>query len=251
MKYKRLIPLITPILIWLLSQAFLRWPDFFYSALAVGALLIVISVKHLVGSGKKNWLSFIITPVLFFLCFSGYTAIIISHFWIQAIFLLELWFFFSYLRVAYYYINHSGPQWASKLDNLLISGGFLTAFAAAALLFGLPIFLDWPLFIMLFVFTLIISLLLWQFNLLREDGAPAINWLLIIIIIILTELVWAMTFLPLNFNILGLFAAIIYYLGLTMIRLERRGGLNRRALKLPLIFSAVLILVLLLTARWL
>jgi hypothetical protein len=104
---------------------------------------------------------------------------------------------------------------------------------------------------MLLALALTTSLLFWQFNLLQEGAVPPIDWLLVIIVLVLTELAWAMTLLPLNFNILGLFVAIIYYLGLTIIRLERRGGLNRRALKLPLIFSAVLIFILLLTARWL
>ena len=251
MRYKRLIPLITPILIWLLSQAFLWRPDFFYSAVMLSVLLIVTSVKYLTDGEKNNWLSFITLPILFFLSFSGFASLIISHFWIKAIFLLELWFFFSYLRVIYYYVNNFNQEWSSRLDNLLISGGFLTVFASAALLFGLPIFLNWPSFMMVIVFAAIAGLLLWQFKLLQKRGAPLAGWLLFIIVLILTELVLAITLLPLNFNILGLFAAIIYYFGLTIIRLEHRGSLNGHTLRLPLILSIILIFILLITARWL
>ena len=56
---------------------------------------------------------------------------------------------------------------------------------------------------------------------------------------------------PWQINILALFLAIAYYLSLIIIRLKARGGLNRRAVRLPLILSALAIFLLFLTARWL
>ena len=104
---------------------------------------------------------------------------------------------------------------------------------------------------MAIVFAAIVGLLFWQFKLLQKKSASLAGWLLFITVLILTELALAMTLLPLNFNILGLFAAIIYYLGLTIIRLEHRGSFNGHTVRLPLILSIILIFILLITARWL
>lgn len=258
MKYKRFIPLITPLLIWFLSQAFLLKPGFFYSALAFGTLIIIFSVKLIASrEGNKNWPPFIIAPLLFFLSFSTYITIIVSHFWIQVIFLLIVWFLFTYLKHLYYYWTRSSPEYESKLeqgvklDNLLITGGFLTAFATAGVLFGLSAFLNWPLGLMLPVFVLIIWLLFIQFLPLKKISWRQTGGLLTINVLILTEFAWVFSLLPLNFNILALFLAIAYYLTLIVVRLNWSGGLNRRALKFPLILSAIVIILLLLTARWL
>jgi len=253
MKYQRLIPLITPLLVWSLSQAFLWRSDFFYSALALATLLIVLSVKYLISATRGYWLPFIIPPVLFFLSFSFYATIIISRFWIQLIFLLIAWFLFSYLRNLYYYLGRadSSQPWGLKLDNLLVASSFLTIFAASAVLFDLPAFLNWPWYYLLPAVVIITGLSYFQFRLLPSDGQRVSYGFLLVNIVIITEFSWALSLLPLNFHILALFLAIFYYVSLIIIRLEERGSLNRQALKLTLILSSLAILLLLLTARWL
>jgi hypothetical protein len=249
MKYKRFLPLLTPVLIWLLSQAFLIIPQFFYSALALGTLLIVISVKLLVGrSAAKNWLLWAVAPLLFFLSLTTYTAIITNHFWMQFIFLLIVWFLFSYLRNLFYQAADGVSRF--KSDDLLMVGGFLAIAAAAAVLFDLPAFLNWPLPIMLLIFALISWLSFIQFYPMN-GSLPSHYGLMIANVLILTELAGVLALLPLNFNILALFLAIIYYLLLTVMRLNGRGILNRHFLTTPLILSAIAISLLLLMARWL
>lgn len=253
MKYQRFIPLITPLLIWLLAEVFLAQPKFFYSSLTLSILLLVLSVKYINDQRRKYWLLFIVSPVLFLFSFFSYAAIIADYFWIQIIYLLIVWFTFFYLRNFYYYSTSAEAEimWSAKLDNLLISGGFLTVFAAAAVLFDLSAFINWPLYFMLPSWALVVWLLLIQFRPLKPDNYWPTRDLIPISILILTELAGVFSLLPLNFNILALFLAIIYYLDLTIIRLLVSGALNRRALKLPLILSFIAILFLFLTANWL
>jgi hypothetical protein len=251
MKQQRWLILVVPLLLWLFSQAFLWQPALFYSALALGALLIIIAVRAITRPTPHDWLLFIISPVLFFLSFSGLAAVLISHFWIQFIFILEFWFVFSYLKQVYYYFYYPAPPWREKLDNLLMAGGFLTVYAAAAVLFGLPAFLSLSPLVMLPSLALIIGLLFLQFSLFPRDNWRGSGRLALTLVLILAELAWVLSLWSLNFNLLALFLSLAYYLGLTIIRLAGRGNLNRRTLRLPLLLSALIILILFLTARWL
>jgi hypothetical protein len=257
MKYRRFIPLIAPLLIWLFDQAFLFAPVFFYSSLALGALVIVISVKLIASRGeKKYWPLFVVLPLLFFLSFSTYVTIIVSSFWIQLIFLLIAWFLYAYLKYLYYLVGNQSAlensgELENKIDSLLNVGGFLTSYALAAVLFGLTAFLNWSPELMLPAFALIIWLLFLQFLPFKRISWRRTGGLLIINVLALTELAWIFSLFPLNFNILALFSALTYYLSLTIIHAYWRGNLNRQTLKTPLILSAIIIIFSLLIARWL
>ena len=252
MQYKRLIPLLVPLIIWIFSQAFLRWPSLFYSALAIGLLIIVLSVRLLAGK-ERDWPLLAIAPTLFFLNFSLYLAIIIGSFWIQAILVLIAWFLFVYLKNLYYYFTHKESEliFEDKLDNLLIVSGFLSVFAASTVLFSLPNFITWPVWATLLILAAVIWLLFIQFMPLKKINPEKAKVLTLVSIFGLAQIAWGLSLLPLKFHILGLFLAISYYLALTIVRLHLRGALNRRALKLPLILSATAFILLLLTARWL
>lgn len=253
MTLKRLIPLIVPLAIWLFGQMFLRWPNLFYSALALGALMIVLSVKYLAGREKHDWPLLAIAPLLFFLAFSCYASIIIGSFWVQTLFVLIAWFLFVYLRNLYYYFAHKESEsiFEDKLDNLLIVSGFLSVFAAATVLFSLPIFITWPVWATVLILAAIIGLLFIQFMPLKKMHPEQAKVLIFIGVLGLAESAWGLSLLPLKFHLLGLFMAISYYLTLTIIRLHLRGALNRRVLKLPLILAAIAFIILFLTARWL
>ncbi|MFA5184215.1 MAG: hypothetical protein WC456_01680 [Patescibacteria group bacterium] len=254
MRYQRLIPVIAPLLVWLLSQALLWEPRFFYSSLALGVLVIALSVRYLALKNKIFWLPFILPPALLFLSFISYIAIIVGNFWIQSIGVLLVYLLFLYFRNLYYYFASGAeqPEWSLRLDNLLMSSGFLSAFTAAAFLFNLSTFTNWPIYFLLPSLAVLSGLLFWQFRLVpHPDNVPRSIWLPLLSVLALTELAAAFALLPLNFNILALFFAIAYYLGLILIRLSEGSNLRRRTIKLPLILSAIVILLLLLTSRWL
>jgi len=251
MKQRRWPILAVPLLLWLLSQVFLRQPGLFYAVLALGTLIIVLGLRLIVRPVSQDWTLFLIAPVLLFLSFSGLAAILLGAFLIQAIFVLEFFFVFSYLRDVYYHFYYPAPVWREKLDNILMAGGFLTVYAAAAVWFGLPVFLSLPLWLMLPALAVLIALLFLQFSLFPRDNWRRSGYLSAALVLILTELAFVLSLWPLNYQLLALFLALAYYLGLTIIRLAGRANLNRRTLRLPLWLSALIIFILLLTARWL
>jgi len=251
MKQQRWLILIVPFLLWLFSQIFLRQAGFFYVALAFGTLLIIISLKFLTRLKPHKWLLFIIAPTLLFLSFSGLVAVLLNNVWIQSLIFLEVIFIFFYLRSVYYYFYFPAPLWRERLDHIIMASGFLTIYAFAAVLFYLPAFLSFLPFIIPLVMMVVITLLFVQFNLFPRDNWQK-NWRLIfVIVLILTELAWALSLWPLVFNLLAMFLSLAYYLGLTIIRLAGRNNLNYRTLRLPLLLSVSIFLILFLAARWL
>lgn len=252
MSYQRFIPFGVALVLWLLSQCFLFFPGFFYSTVALGALIIVFSVRYLArGSQLNHWPLFLISPLFFFLTFSIYAALFSGFFWIQAIFLLNAWFMAVCLNSLSHYFLAPTPEREKKLDNLFLNGAWLTVFAASSVIFGLSAFISLRFPILLAAFLLTVLLLWIQFLPLAKVKWRAAAPVLFASIFVLGVLVGAISLLPLNFNILGFLAAIFAYFLLAVNRLFWRGNLSRQTLKGPFIFSVVLSVILLLTARWL
>jgi len=252
MKYQRLVPILVPLLLWLINQVFYWYPSFFYYSLILGVVFIIIGTRlESQLSQPRSWLLFIISPALVFLSFSFFSSLISNIYWIQTVFLLSAWFAFAYFRNLYYYWRYNAPERENKLDNLLVSGGFLTIFSAAAGLYSLPTFLSLPLILLLAVFLIIIFLMFFQFLPVRKISFKSALPLIIVNSLTLLELTWGLSLLPFNFNILGFILAIFYYFLLTTWRLTWRQALSFRSLKWPLIFSSAIVIILLLTSSWL
>lgn len=241
-----------PFALWVLNEIFLYKPVFFFLALSFGVLIISFGVYALIKDKKeKFWPAYILAPVLFFLSFSFYSSIIISYFWIQVIFILIAWFIFSYFQNIYYYFSFGAPEREVKIRRLMVSGSFLSTFALAATLYGLPIFLSWPFILLLLSFIVISLALFGQFFIFSKNISREQQIFLGINILVLAEFAGIFYLLPLNFNILGLLVAIIFYLLLLLNDWRTENKLNFRNLKWPIIISSLVIVFILLSARWL
>jgi len=241
-----------PFALWVLNEIFLYKPVFFFLALSFGALIISFGVYALIKDKRERfWPAYILPPVLFFLSFSFYSSIIISYFWIQVIFLLIAWFIFSYFQNIYYYFSFGAPEREVKIRRLMISGSFLSTFAIAATLYGLPIFLSWPFILLLLSFIFISLALFGQFFIFSKNITSEQQIFLGINILVLAEFAGIFYLLPLNFNILGLLLAIIFYLLLLLNDWRGEGKLNLQYLKWPIIICSLVIVFILLSAHWL
>ncbi|MHB8904152.1 MAG: hypothetical protein ACYC40_03570, partial [Patescibacteria group bacterium] len=118
-------------------------------------------------------------------------------------------------------------------------------------LYGLSSFISFPTSFLLLFFLPIAFLLFVQFAPLRKDFWSENKFLLPINVLILLELALALSFLPLNFNLLGFCLALGYYFLLTVMRFRWQGKLDRRNLKNLVILSIVIVFILFLSARWL
>lgn len=251
MKRSRLLINIVPVILLLLSLAFLFSPSFFYAALGLGALLIILSIKYLVEkNSSRPWLPFIVSPLLVFLGGEFYAALLPNYFYLVAIFLVIAWFVYSYQRNLYYYLAYGAPERERKIDSLLLSGGFLSVWALSGALFNIQAFLNWPFWLLLLIFTPFVWLSFANFSWWQKNFSSAGITILFNAVIIL-ELTWILSLLPLNYNILGFLLALFYYFLLFSLRLSWRRELNRRRLRPVLIGSLVVVFLILLTAAWL
>jgi hypothetical protein len=87
----------------------------------------------------------------------------------------------------------------------------------------------------------------------HSGGGVNFREALIFIIIgslILLEMAWSISFLPLNFNIIGLILAICYYMTVGFIKYYLFDNLNKKIVKSYLLIGFGSIFILFLTARW-
>ncbi|MFA5130968.1 MAG: hypothetical protein WC467_00930 [Patescibacteria group bacterium] len=238
--------------LWALDEIFLFRPDFFFVSLGLALLIIAYTVRALVKKGsQKFWPIYIVAPAVFYLSFSFYSAIISSHVWIQLIFLLNAWFVYSYLKNIYYHFSFSAPEREIKLRRLLISGAFLSTFALAANLYGLTVFLNWPFILLLASFIILSIFIFGQFFMFQTKSSHDERLFLGLNVLILAEFAGVFFFLPLNYNVLGLLVAIIFYLLLLFNEWREENRLDFKNLKWPIIITTLIFIVVLLTARWL
>lgn len=244
--------LLTPLSLWVLNEIFIFQPRFFFVSLSFGLLAIVFSVWRMAkNSGYKSWLAFALPPCLFYLSLSLYSGIIVSRFWIQTIFVLNVWFVFFYLKNLYTYFHSLAPDIETKLRRLFKAGSFLSTFALAATFYGLPIFLSWNFGFLLLLFIAASFILFGQSLAFAQRADRSQKIFLLINVLFLAEFAGALFFLPLSYNTLGLLVALIFYL-LSVFndwRLENR--LNFRNIKWPIIIVMAIIALILLSARWL
>lgn len=244
--------ILAPFSVWVLNEMFVFKPEFFFISLGLGTLIIVFAVwATMKKRGLRNWPIFSLVPILFFLSFSLYSAIIASQFWIQIIFLLNAWFVFSYLKDIHYYIYSDLPESRTKLHRLLKSGSFLSTFALAATLYGLPIFLSWNFSLLLLFFIAASFILFGQFLIFVKDFNREQRIFLVINVLVLAEFAGILFFLPLSYNILGLLVALVFYLLVLFNDWRQENRLVFKNVKWPLAVASLITALILLSARWL
>lgn len=252
MKSKSAFIILITFLLYFLNQVFLLKPSFFYSSITLGGLLIILLTRNIVKSFRKHgWLVWLITPILFWFSASLYSTIVISSFWIQIIFLVIAWFMYSYFNNLSNYLPNKTPERNKKFDNLVLSGGVLICVTSGASLYGLTSFISWSTSFLLLLFVPIAILLFFQFAPLRKNFWQENKYLLPINILLLLELAIVLSFLPLNFNLLGFVLAIGYYFLLSVMRFRWQERLEYRNIKRLVILMVVIVLILFLSTRWL
>lgn len=252
MKKKSLYIILAPILLWCLNQLYVFEPSLFFVSLSFGLLVIAFFVRLLIVKNSKDfWPKYILTPSLFYFSFSFYSAILTSQFWIQVIFLFNAWFIYSYLKNIYYYFSFGAPEREIKLKKLLLSGSFLSVFTLAATLYGLPIFLNWSFFLLLLIFIIFSLAIFGQLLIFSKEIDSNQKIFLGINTLILAEFSGVVFLLPLNYNVLGLLVAIVFYLLMLFNNWRLEDRLTFNILRWPLIIASLIFIIILLTSRWL
>lgn len=252
MKYNYLLPLLIPFLIWLSFEFFLFKPTMIYLAVVLSVCLVLFSVRQFIVGGmvKNKWWNFIIFPIFFLLSTAVYSTLIDNKIIIHLLFLINTVFLYFYLRSACSYFIFPSMHKNFIFENISSPGNFLAFFYFASFIYGLESALNLPAWPLMLIITLVSSLIIYQ-AFWASELKSSLNFLYIIVgSLVLLEVAWSISFLPLNFNIAGLILAIYYYMitGLTKFHLQSR--LDKKIIKTYLISGLASVFLILLTARW-
>ncbi len=252
MKYNRFLPLLIPFIIFVLFEVFFFNAKAIYAVLVFSNLLIFFAITQFAkaSDASKNWWNFLILPMLFTTGLAAYSVLFASNLFVQLLFIVNLVFLYFYLKIIYYYLVQTNLYKNLSLENISSFGNLLAFFFISSVIYGLQSFLNAPIWFLAVIAAATAALIIYQT--VWANGAAARSAVIYVLIgsLILVELAWAMSFLPLNFNAAGLILTICYYMLIGMIKHHLLDNLEKRTIKLYLSLGIGSILIILLTARW-
>lgn len=249
----RLLPLITPLAVFGLLEIFYFYHRAIYPAAILMIFLIIITLWQFTRASliNKDWWNFSLLPVLFTFSVVSYSVLLKSGSLIQLMFVIDLVMLYFYLKFCYYYLIKPSSYKVSAIENLSSYINFVSFFLAASTIYGLQSYLNipvWQLMIALCAISLLaVYQIMWANKIDMKKGATY----LMIISVVLLEIGWAISFLPLNFNISGLILAICYYVLVGLSRLYLLDLSDKEKTRLYLLFGLSSIILIFLTSRWL
>lgn len=253
MKYNRLLPLLIPLIVFVFLEIFFSYPKMIYVFLVLINLTIFFALWQLAKASNinKQWWNFLILPALMSSMVMAYSIFLNNKILIQFLFITDIIFLYFYLRCVYYYLIYPQAYELFSIENISSYGDWLTFFLLTATVYGLQSFLDLPIWLleiaMLFVIILIVYQTIWVNKIDFKKGLPY----LLICCLILIELSWSISFLPFNYNILGLILAICYYILIGLVKNHLLDKLDKKAIKTYLTIGLTCLFLILFTAQWL
>ncbi len=249
----RLLPIITPILIFAGLELFFFKPSFIYFIFIFLILIIGGATWKIIGKGlvdiKVRWL-YLLTP-LSFLTSSVLFLMFLERPWARHLLALSLAIFCGvFLENIFIYIYQHAKYQAHSLENISNYLNLAAMFLFNASLFGFSVFLNvalWKLSLISLVFTFALTFQTIWINKINLRAAPL---QISAICLILFEIFWAVSFLPTAFYVNGLVIAISFYLMNNLMRLHLLGNLNKKIIRRYLIICGFIIFIILLTAQW-
>lgn len=140
-------------------------------------------------------------------------------------------------------VRHAYPTW-----NSIVS--FITLYVALASVIGARFHFYIPTLILLAISFIITTLVAIQF-LLRYRKSTAEGWLLALVVgTVLTQIIWALQFLPLHYLVQTGVILSVYYVVTQLISAKSEQTLTPKLLIEYVAFGGLAIMALLLTARW-
>lgn len=248
----RFLPLLIPLLVFLLQEIYFFYPRLIYVTAVLAVLLIFFAVWQFGRASEvdSQWWNYLILPAIMSIAVMAYAVFMGGKFMIQLLFIFNLVFLYLYLRQVYYYLLYPPAYEVFSLENISSYVNWLIFFLLASTFYGLASFLNLPIFwlvlIMMGATVLLVYQIIWANKIELKAGLPYI----LISCLILAELFWSISFLPFNYNIAGLSLAICYYVVIGSVKDYLLGKLNVANVKMYLFLGLISLFLVLFTARW-
>lgn len=252
MRYNRILPILVSFLILLIFEIFYFYPKMIYVSLVIANLLVFFLLSQFAKASNvsKKWWNFLILPVFFLTSLAVYSAVSSNKYFVQSLFFLNSVFLYLYFRIIYYYLLDPAEHKKPMIENIFSYGNFLIFFFVSSGVYGLQSLLNvsvWPLMIIVVTVSILI---VYQLMIIDNINSKSAAIYIFVDSLLLVEFAWAISFLPLNFNVSGLILAICYYMLVGLTRQHLIGKLDKKTIKLYLFFGFGSIVVALLTSKW-
>lgn len=252
MRIPRLLLIITFPLLFILLESFLLWPKFLFLAEGLALIWLLFLIRYLAQQSTlgKKWFINALLPLLLFISLSFSLTMLTNQWLIQIIIIFLLIFLGRYLTMLYNFWVKNDLKQLERLANFSLSGGLVIIFSAISDIYSLQTFVSWSTWSLFGLAVLIIIAVIYhnwhacQLNIKENKN------LFIILIILLAETVAILFFWPFNYQVLALVVTLAYYILINCTRLYLGASLNKNKVRSYLIFSAVVFLILILSARW-
>jgi len=265
---KKIIPWITGIIFFIALYIIISFPSFpwsleiiiyhydvgtFFSKslylLSLALLLIIFfSIKAL--SKQSVYKNFLINNLL-------YTIAVLSFIIFIELSLLKIIFallfsiiLFISLENIYLFNAKSIKYQPYSLQNFSSYFNLISCFLLYSSFFGFMIFLQTPMWFLLLAVIVVTSLLIYQLMWVSSINSKKSRPYILLITLLVSEGFWALAFLPTSIYVNALLLSVVYYVvvGLTLNQLL--GILNRSVVKRYVTIVSIIILTILLSAKW-
>jgi len=253
MKNSRYFIFLTPVAVLLIFEFFVFKPDWLYWTFFAANALVLLTIFMLTRNTapKWYWLNYAILPILFTTSLVGYATFLANKFVIELLLVSNSFFLFIHFRQIYLYLRDFNAGKIYTLENVSAYGNFLVIFFSTSIIFGLQSFLNAPVWLLITSILPVYFLVLYHVFLNNNFNIKKSLVYIFIAELILVEITWSISFLPLSFGIAGLILAICYYVLIGLIRFYLKNSLNKNIIKLYLALALSCIAIILLTSRWL
>lgn len=251
--YRRFIPFIAGILTLIGLEFFLAKTQTYRTVALLLLVVNFLAIQMLLGPGlktKRSRLEFLIIPAL--LTWSGiaFALLLESAVVRQILAVVAALCVLLYFESMFTYVWQHEQYAAFSLENLSGYAATLTVFFISASILGMSVLLDWHLIWLLLAYLVSLWLisyeLFWVSKLLNQQSLL----FTLVITLLLGELFVVMRALPLHYLSGGAALTVLWYTAVILARAQLTRVLTAKMVKRHLGMAAILLLIILGTARW-
>lgn len=248
----RFIPVACALVIFVLLESIIKSPRLIYALAPLALVLVFLTVWQLTGRKLKNgklW-RFLIAPLIFIAGSLLFLSFLEGFYLRQFLCLISAGLLGIFLEMAYLWFYSRPKYQPNALENISAHLNLLTVFLISSSASSLIIFINFPFWPLILIYTLLVLLLTYQLCWVDNIIFPA-SWPYIIVVTAATvEVFLAVSFLPTSAYVSGLIVALIYYLTTGLLRNLFLGVKEKKVIKRYLLISLAVFLVIIITAKW-
>ncbi|HEX9664894.1 MAG TPA: hypothetical protein VGA49_03680 [Patescibacteria group bacterium] len=250
---KRILPVLTPTAVFLGFEYIFVNADSFWRVVVLIYILLILSVIIIVYNKitlSAAWV-YLINPILLVSSALLFVILLESSLLRHLILAATVLILGSILNNIFIYLHQTHRYQAYSFESLIDYSNLIVAFLFFSSFYFLTIFLNiliWQLFILAFIIIALLSYqLIWSNKIDLKRGAVYV----FINSLVLSQLFWAISFLPIGYLASGLILTLIFYMISGMSKLTLLDRFSLRKSGKYLIIGFLGIIVVLATTRWL